>query len=66
MTSFLKGVFPAGLLTWLVSLFIGTAGSQGGVLYIRYMHVYEQSFYWSWPLFFAGTALAWFLFILMD
>lgn len=66
MTQFLKGVFPGALLTWLVCLFIGSAGSRGGFLNIGTLHVLDQSVFWSWPLFFAGTALAWIIFLMME
>ena len=60
MVSLFKALFPAGLLTWIVCLFIGSSGSSGGFLNIYRIAIEGYSIYWSWPLFLAGTAIAWF------
>jgi hypothetical protein len=65
MISLLKALFPGALLTWIVSLFIGSGGSRGGFLYIHQTALAGYEFYWSWPLFIAGTGLAWALFLMM-
>lgn len=62
----IKALVPGFLLTWVVSLIIGSNGSRGGILAIQHSVVEGHSFYWSWPLFIAGTALAWALFAMMD
>ena len=59
MIELFKALPFGGLLTWIVALFIGSAGSRGGFLSVRLMEVSDYSFHWSWPLFLAGTALAW-------
>ncbi|CDO36727.1 MULTISPECIES: hypothetical protein [Novosphingobium] len=64
--AFLKGLIPGFLLTWVVSLIIGSNGSKGGMLTIQHTYIEGHSFYWSWPLFIAGTALSWALFAMMD
>ena len=61
MVALMKAFVPGTLLTWLVSLFIGSGGSTGGFLYIHHMTFGEHGVYWSWPLFTIGTLLAWFL-----
>lgn len=61
MVAFIKAFVPGTLLTWLVSLFIGSAGSTGGVLYIHHLSYGDHELFWSWPLFVVGTLLAWFL-----
>ncbi|MHA6316646.1 hypothetical protein ACXYN8_03170 [Altererythrobacter sp. CAU 1778] len=66
MISFAKGVLPGALLTWLVSLFVGTGGSHGGFLNVHLMTVQGEHFFWSWPLFFTGTALSAFFFATLD
>ena len=66
MISFIKGIVPGALLSWLVSLFIGSGGSQGGFLQVHLMAVQGEQFYWSWPLFFGGSALSAFFFSMMD
>ena len=64
---------PLGIfLTVLVCLFIGSAGSTGGFLYIRHVHINiaELSLnfwmYWSWTMFLIGTGLAWAILFMMD
>ncbi|WP_217906793.1 hypothetical protein [Qipengyuania atrilutea] len=64
--SFVKSLVPGALLTWLVAMFIGTAGSTGGYLYIHYLTVETYSWYWSWPLFIFGTGLAFVIYAVMD
>jgi len=64
--TFLKGLIPGFLLTWVVSLIIGSNGSQGGMLSIQHTYIEGHSFYWSWPLFIAAPALSWALFAMMD
>ena len=61
-----KAFFPAGLLTWLVCLFIGKGGSTGGFLNIHRIMIEGYTLYWSWPLFLAATAIAWFVFLTID
>ena len=58
---------PFGIfLSWILSLFMGSGGTTGGVLAVHRMHIYDVSFYWRWPLFFAGLALTWALLLMMD
>ncbi|MCT2398202.1 hypothetical protein [Novosphingobium mangrovi (ex Huang et al. 2023)] len=69
--TFLKALIPGFLLTWVVSGIIGSNGSRGGMLaiqntYIQNGYIEGYTFYWSWPLFLAGTGLAWALFWMMD
>lgn len=66
MVAFIKACVPGTLLTWLVSLFIGSAGSTGGALYIHYLTLGEHGLFWSWPLFTIGTLLAWILLALSE
>ena len=62
----IKALVPGFLLTWIVSLIVGSNGSRGGILAIQHSYIEGHSFYWSWPLFIAGTALACALFVMMD
>ena len=64
---------PLGIfLTLLVSLFIGSGGSSGGMLAVfPFDVVIEQieldiTLFWSWPLFLVGTGLAFAILLLMD
>lgn len=66
MFSFLKAIVLGAFLTVIVSLFIGSGGSTGGWLYVKHVVVSTYSFYWSWPLFVAGTGLPFGIFLLMD
>jgi len=66
MFSYLKAVALVIFLALLVSLFIGSGGSSGGLLNVHRVEVLDYNLYWSWPLFVIGTALAWGLFALMD
>ncbi len=64
--AFIKALIPAFLLTWVVSLVIGSQGSKGGALVITHTLYQGHDFYWSWPLFLAATGLAWAIFALLD
>ena len=57
---------PLGaFLTWIVSLFIGSAGSTGGYLSIHKLVLADHTILWSWPLFVAATGLALGILLLM-
>jgi hypothetical protein len=66
MFAFLKSIVIGAVLAFVVSLFIGSGGSTGGMLNVRHVTVADFSFYWSWALFLIGTALAFGLFLMMD
>ena len=66
MFAFLKAIVLGIVLAGLVSLFIGSGGSSGGLLHVHQMAIYGFQFYWSWPLFVIGTALSFGLFMMMD
>ena len=66
MFAFLKALVLGVFLALLVSLFIGSGGSTGGVLNVREVTVAGYDFYWSWALFLVGTGLAYGLFVMMD
>ena len=61
---FFKAVPIGGLLTYVVALVVGSQGSQGGHLAIFQGEILQYDVWWSWPLFFAGTGLAWGLMLL--
>ena len=56
---FFKAVPLGAILTYVVALLIGSQGSSGGQLSIFRAEIYQFDLWWSWPLFFAGTGLAW-------
>ena len=74
MIALFKGLVPAAVLTWVVSIIIGSNGSKGGFLFIHLSHftgnsaysIPSFSLYWSWPLFIASAALASFIFKMME
>jgi len=66
MFKFLKAVVLGAFLALIVSLFIGSGGSTGGMLNVREVVVQEYSFYWSWALFLLGTGLSFGIFVMMN
>ncbi len=55
----IKAMILGGVLTYVVALVIGSQGSSGGFLAIHNMRMGDYAVMWSWPLFLAGTGLAW-------
>ena len=66
MLALIKALIPGALLSWVIASVIGSNGSTGGVLYIGRLMIVHHEIYWSWPLFIAGTALAWFILLMLD
>lgn len=66
MIALIKALLPGALLSWLVSTFIGSKGSTGGLLNIQHVTISDTQIYGSWTLFIIGTALAWAIFKMMD
>lgn len=74
MIALMKALIPGIVLTWIVALVLGTNGSKGGFLFVHQLHFSGNSafsaptpyLYWSWPLFFAATGLAFALFKLQE
>ncbi len=74
MIALFKALIPGIVLTWVVSLVLGSNGSKGGFLYVHQLHFTGNSafaasttyLYWSWPLFFAATGLAFALFKMQE
>lgn len=66
MIALIKAILPGALLSWLVSTFVGSGGSRGGLLAIQRFNIGGTELYGSWTLFIIGTALAWALFMMMD
>lgn len=64
--SFIKGLFPGAILTWLISLILGSNHTKGGFLDIFRTDIAGMDFYWSWPLFVAATAISWAIFWMME
>jgi hypothetical protein len=64
--SLIKAIFLGGFLTWLIALILGTNHQKGGFLGVHNMIIGDYSVYWTWPLFFAATLLAWAILVMMD
>lgn len=64
--AFVKALIPGLILTLIVATIIGSNGSAGGFLDIHLTAIEGHKFYWSWPLFIAGTGLAWGIFAMME
>ncbi|QKG72675.1 hypothetical protein HQR01_05565 [Erythrobacter mangrovi] len=54
-----KAIPLGAILSGVISLIIGSQGSHGGQMAIYMAEVVDYRFWWSWPLFFAGSGLAW-------
>ena len=66
MFAFLKAVALGAFLAVIVSLFIGSGGSSGGLLNVRLVTIEGYHFYWSWALFLIGTGLSFALFLMRE
>jgi len=64
--SFIKGLFPGAILTWVLCLILGSNHSKGGFLDIHHTSIHGFDFYWSWPLFIAATGISWAIFWMME
>ena len=66
MMAFLKAMALGIFLAVIVSLFIGSGGSSGGMLNVRHVEFEGYHFYWSWALFLIGTGLSFGIFLMME
>ena len=60
----LKAAVFSAIITACVALVIGSQGSSGGRLAIEAFELGDFRLFWSWPLFFSGSGLAWGLILL--
>ncbi len=61
-----KGLIPGIILTFVVSLIMGSNGASGAWLEIHRVTIESQHFYWSWPLFFISTGASTGIFWMME
>jgi hypothetical protein len=54
------------ILTLIGAAIFGSGGTTAGFLAVHHTSLADQGFYWSWPLFIAGTCLAWAILWMMD
>lgn len=55
----IKAMTLGAILTATIALVIGSQGTSAGPLAIHAVHLAEAKLYWSWPVFFSGSGLAW-------
>ncbi|AOL25039.1 hypothetical protein Ga0102493_11912 [Erythrobacter litoralis] len=60
----LKAVVFGAIITGCLALVIGSQGSTGGRLAVEAVQLGGYRMFWSWPLFFSGSGLAWGLILL--
>ncbi len=61
---FFKAAPLGAILSCVVALVVGSQGSDGGHLAVFQVEIYQYDIWWSWPVFFAGTGLAWALMLI--
>ena len=66
MIALLKAIALGIVLAFVVSLFIGSGGSTGGLLHVFHVDAGDIEFYWSWPVFVVGTGWSFGVFLLLD
>lgn len=54
----IKALTFGAILSAAVALVIGSQGTSAGPLAIRLVDLADIRFYWSWPVFFSGSGLA--------
>jgi hypothetical protein len=55
---FIKALTLGAILSAVIALVIGSQGGNSGPLAIQLVGVAETRVYWSWPVFFGGSGLA--------
>ncbi len=55
----IKALTLGAILSATLAMLIGSQGSSAGPLAIHLVHIAEAKLYWSWPVFFSGSGLAW-------
>ncbi|MFO6446634.1 hypothetical protein ACLBKU_05760 [Erythrobacter sp. NE805] len=54
----IKAMMLGAVLSGVLALVIGSQGSSAGPLAIHPVTVADMKLYWSWPIFFCGSGLA--------
>lgn len=54
----IKALTLGAILSATIGLVIGSQGISAGPLAIHLVPLADAHFYWSWPVFFSGTGLA--------
>lgn len=61
---FIKALTFGAILSATIALVIGSQGVSAGPLAIHLVPLATAKFYWSWPIFFGGSGLAFGLLLL--
>ncbi len=61
---FLKALTLGAILSVTIGMVVGSQGTSAGPLAIHLVALAEAQFYWSWPVFLSGSALAFGLMLL--
>ena len=61
---FIKALVFGAILSATIAVVVGSQGVTTGPLAIHLVHIAEAKFYWSWPVFFSGSGLAFALMVL--
>lgn len=59
-----KALMLGAVLSVTIGLVIGSQGTSAGPLAIHPMSIADAKLYWSWPIFFSGSGLAWAIMLL--
>ena len=59
-----KAMALGAVLTGSIAMVIGSQGTRAGPLAVEALAVGDLQLYWSWPIFAAGSGLAWGLMLL--
>ncbi len=54
----IKALTLGAILSGVLALVIGSQGSSGGLLAVHLVSIADAKLYWSWPVFFSGSGLA--------
>lgn len=55
----IKAIILGAVLSATIALVIGSQGTSAGPLAIHLVPIAAAKLYWSWPVFFSGSGLAW-------
>ena len=68
-----KAILLGVIVSWVFAALLGAQGPGWGNLYVHMVEfdihqggLHTIKCYWSWPIFFASTAIAWGIMALMD
>jgi len=60
----IKAMTLGAILSATMALVLGSQGTSAGPLAVHLVNIAEAKLYWSWPIFFSGSGLAYGLMLL--